>query len=265
MLETYRTSGSVSCSQDSWTLSAPPKSPIFPKSSSDLTFHKSPVFSETDHGDSGENELSPDYCRSPVFGRNTQHKKSLSPHKPQVSDCNSGITLSSQESLTSSVRSASCRPQSPVFPRSPNPPENLPPPERSASCKSPASSGTDGGQSEQSPVFGRSGQPQKSLHSQDLRTVSSAVRRSCHRFSSNLNVIKLCFSSPYTLLPAFEYRTVRLATISLSESTSHLSQVQRTPHTLQSGGCYCRPAWRSMSGACCSVWVVWFQSVQRRS
>lgn len=160
----------MSCSQDSWILSAQPKSPIFPKSSSDLTFRKSPIFSETDHGDSGENELSPEYCRSPVFGRNTQHRKSPSPCKPQVSDCNSGITLSSQESLTSSVRS--CRPQSPVFPRSPSPPESLSPPERSATCKNPVSSGTDGGQTERSPVFGRSGRPHKSLHSQDLMTVS---------------------------------------------------------------------------------------------
>lgn len=200
MLETCRTSGSVSCSQDSWTLSAQPKSPIFPKSSSDLTFRKSPTFSETHHGDSGEKELSPEYCRSPVFGRNTQHRKSLSPCQPQVSDRNSGITLSSQASLTSSVRSVACRPRSPVFPRSPSPPENLPPPERSATCKNPDSSGTDGGQTGHSPLFGRSGRPQKSLLSQDLRTVRSAVtgRFSCRRFFSNLNVIKLCFSSHYT-------------------------------------------------------------------
>lgn len=169
LLQTCRTSGFVWCSQDSWTsplksLPAQPKSPTFSKSptpTSDLTSRKSPVFSETDQGDDGEAEPRPEYCRSPVFGRNTQHEKSPRPCKPEVSVCNSGFTFSSQESLTSIVRSMSCRPQSPVFPRSPNPPKSHPPPKRSATCKSQVSSETDGGQTERSLVFGRTGRPRK--------------------------------------------------------------------------------------------------------
>ncbi|XP_035522432.1 BRCA1-A complex subunit RAP80 isoform X2 [Morone saxatilis] len=180
LLQTCRTSGFVLLSQDSWTSPrksspAQPKSPTFPKSpkrSGNLTlskstaFPKSPVSSETDHGDDGETEPSPEYFKSPVFGRNTQHEKSPSACKPQVNVCNSGFMFSSQESLTSSVRSASCRPKSPVFPKSPGLPQNLPPPE-SAICKSPVFSETDGGQTEQShgcctsPVLGRTGRPQK--------------------------------------------------------------------------------------------------------
>ncbi|XP_035522438.1 BRCA1-A complex subunit RAP80 isoform X4 [Morone saxatilis] len=88
----------------------------------------------------------------------------------QASPCSSEsldlVLDSTQESLTSSVRSASCRPKSPVFPKSPGLPQNLPPPE-SAICKSPVFSETDGGQTEQShgcctsPVLGRTGRPQK--------------------------------------------------------------------------------------------------------
>ncbi|XP_041808912.1 BRCA1-A complex subunit RAP80 isoform X2 [Chelmon rostratus] len=181
VLQTCRASGFVLCSQDSWTSprkSPPvqPKSPTFPESpkrSSDLTvsestaFPKSPVFSETDQGDDGETELDPEYFKSPVFGRNTQHEKSPSACKPQVSVCNSGFIFYSQDSLTSSVRSASCRPKSPVFPRSPSPTKNPPTTEGSATCKSPVFSEMDGGQTEQghgrcpSPVFGRTGQREK--------------------------------------------------------------------------------------------------------
>ncbi|XP_040907618.1 BRCA1-A complex subunit RAP80 isoform X2 [Toxotes jaculatrix] len=170
LLETCKTSGFVLCSQDSWTstqksLLAQPKSQTFPKSSNNPTAcPKSPVFSEADQGDDGEMELSVEYLKSPVFGRNTQHERSPSACKPHVRVCNptcenSGFIFSSQESLSSSVRSASCRPKSPVFPRSPSPPKNLPPPE-----KSPVFSETGQGQTEQnhgcstSPVFGRTGQ-----------------------------------------------------------------------------------------------------------
>ncbi|KAI3373906.1 hypothetical protein L3Q82_022473 [Scortum barcoo] len=165
LLQTCRTSGFVLCSQDSCTSPqkcppAQPKSSTFPKSpkhSGDATLSKSPVFSETDQGDDGETELSPECFRSPVFGRNTQHEKSPSACKPQVGVCISGFMFSSQESLTSSVRSTSCRPQSPVFPSSPL--KNPPPSERA--CRSPVFSETDGGQTEpgnvrsKSPVFGR--------------------------------------------------------------------------------------------------------------
>nr|XP_046267758.1 BRCA1-A complex subunit RAP80 isoform X7 [Scatophagus argus] len=69
---------------------------------------------------------------------------------------------SPQESLTSSVRSTSCRSQSPVFPGSP-----APHPERSATCKVPKFSETDGEQTGQShsrcisPAFGRTGRRQE--------------------------------------------------------------------------------------------------------
>ncbi|TDH05246.1 hypothetical protein EPR50_G00141570 [Perca flavescens] len=176
LLETYRTSGFVLCSQDSCTSTrksppAQPKSPTFPKSpkrSDNLTLSKSPVFSETDQGEDEETEQAPEYFISPVFGRNTQHETSPSACQPQVSVCNSGFTCSSQESLKSSVRSASCRPKSPVFPRSPGLPRDPPPPERSATCESPVFSEADGGQTEQSrgyctsPVFGMTGRGQKS-------------------------------------------------------------------------------------------------------
>ncbi|XP_037604643.1 BRCA1-A complex subunit RAP80 isoform X1 [Sebastes umbrosus] len=170
LLETCRSSGFVLCSQDSGDStqkSAQPESPTFPKSpkpSSDLILSKSPVFSESDRGDDGETEPSPEHFKSPVFGRNTQHETSPSACKPQLSVFNSGF--SSLESSTSPVRSATCRPKSPVFPRSLGLPKNLPPPERSAS---PVFSETGGGQTEQSrgcrtsPVFGkRPGRRQKS-------------------------------------------------------------------------------------------------------
>ncbi|XP_030294348.1 uncharacterized protein uimc1 isoform X2 [Sparus aurata] len=171
LLQNCRTSGFVLCSPDSSTSppkssSAQSKSPTFPKSPERsenlMTVPKSPVFSETDQDDGAETQLSPEYFKSPVFGSNTQNKKSSSASKPQVSDCNSGFMFSSQESLTSSVRSTSCRPKSPVFPRSPDVP-----PERPAASRSPVFSETDGGQTEQShghcssPVFGRSGRRQK--------------------------------------------------------------------------------------------------------
>lgn len=189
MLQTCRTSGFVWCSQDSLTsplksLPAQSKSPTFsksPKHCSDLASCKSPVFSETDQGDNEETEASPDYCRSPVFGRNTQHEKSLIPRKPQVNVCTSGFMVSSQESLTSSLRSTSCRPQSPVFPRSPGPPKNHPPQERSTTCNHPVSSETGGGHTEQShghctsPVFDRTGRPQKICPDMQNPSVSASA------------------------------------------------------------------------------------------
>nr|XP_046267753.1 BRCA1-A complex subunit RAP80 isoform X2 [Scatophagus argus] len=171
LLQACRTSGFVWCSQDSLaspqkSLPAQPKSPTFPKSSCNFTLSKhtaspkSPVFSETDQGDDGETELDQEYFKSPVFGRNTQKDQPPSACNPQV--CNSGFTFSPQESLTSSVRSTSCRSQSPVFPGSP-----APHPERSATCKVPKFSETDGEQTGQShsrcisPAFGRTGRRQE--------------------------------------------------------------------------------------------------------
>ncbi|XP_040006701.1 neurofilament heavy polypeptide isoform X2 [Xiphias gladius] len=199
LLETCRTSGFVLCSQDSGTSTqksqpARPKSPTFPrspKSSSNLAAcPKSPVFSEADQGDDGETELSPEYLKSPVFGRNTQPERSPSACNPPVSVCNpsrknSGFVFSTQESSTSSVRSTSHRPKSPVFPRSPGLPKNLGPPERSMVCKSPVSSETDQGQTEQSHgcstsrAFGGTGRGQK---------VQSAVPSAAERGNSNGDV-----------------------------------------------------------------------------
>ncbi|KAJ4929595.1 hypothetical protein JOQ06_018618 [Pogonophryne albipinna] len=161
LLQTCRSSGFVLCSQD--TLTSPRKSPTFPKSpklssklSIKLPLCRSPLFSDLDEGDDGE------YFKSPVFGWNTQNKTSASACKPQ--DCKSGFTFSSQDSLTPSVRSTSCPPKSPVFPRCPGLPNNPHSAERSATCRSPVSSESDGGQAVQSqgfcksPVFGRTGQ-----------------------------------------------------------------------------------------------------------
>ncbi|XP_034745893.1 BRCA1-A complex subunit RAP80 [Etheostoma cragini] len=160
LLDTYRTSGFVLCSQDTCTSTgkSPPAQPESPKGSSGLPRSRSPVFSETDQGEDEDTEPDPEYFMSPVFGRSTQHKTSPSACKPRVSVCNSGFTCSSQESLTSSVR-----PKSPVFPRSPGFPRNPVPPETSATCESPVFPEADGGQAEQShgcctsPVFGATG------------------------------------------------------------------------------------------------------------
>ncbi|KAM9348562.1 uncharacterized protein uimc1 [Symphorus nematophorus] len=154
LLQTCRNSGFVLCSQDSRTSPenpspAQPKSPTFPKSpkqSGNLapTLPDSPVFSGTDQGDDQKAAKSPDCFKSPVFGRNTQHEKSPSACKPQASVCNSGFMFSSQDSLTSTVRSTSCRLKSPVFPSSPGPANSPPSPETSATCKSPVFSETEG-------------------------------------------------------------------------------------------------------------------------
>ncbi|XP_044226418.1 BRCA1-A complex subunit RAP80 isoform X1 [Thunnus albacares] len=169
LLETCRTSGFVLFSQDSSTTtqkspSAQHKSPTFPKSSSDLALSestarpKSPVFSETAQGDVGEVEPTPEFFKSPVFGRNTQHEKLPSACKPTSK--NSGFMFSSQESFSSSGMPTSCRPKSPVFPRNAGLLKNATPSERSAFPKSPVSSETErgqDGQTEQS--HGRSTSP----------------------------------------------------------------------------------------------------------
>ncbi|XP_032367531.1 neurofilament heavy polypeptide [Etheostoma spectabile] len=154
LLETYRTSGFVLCSQDTCTSTGKSRPEDLPRS-------RSPVFSETDQGEDEDTEPDPEYFTSPVFGRSTQHETSPSACRPRVSVCNSGFTCSSQESFTpSSVRSASCRPKSPVFPRSPGFPRSPAPPERS---ESPGFPEADGGQAEQSheycpsPGFGATG------------------------------------------------------------------------------------------------------------
>lgn len=111
LLDTCRSSGFVSCSQDARIRTSPvvhAKSPTFPKSP------VSPLFA--DWGDDGEQ--SPEPGGSPVFGRTTQSRRSPSACKPRVCQT-SGLMFSSQESLSSGVRSASSRPRSAVFPGSP--------------------------------------------------------------------------------------------------------------------------------------------------
>uniref|UniRef100_A0A8C2X6K2 BRCA1-A complex subunit RAP80 n=1 Tax=Cyclopterus lumpus TaxID=8103 RepID=A0A8C2X6K2_CYCLU len=181
LLEACRTSGFVFCSQDSVTSTrksqtTQAKSPIFPKSpkrSNNLPLSKSLVFLETDQEDDGETDQSPEYLKSPVFGRNAQHETTPSACKPQDGDCNLGLIFCSEESLTSSGRSTSSRPKSPVFPESPGLPKSLPSPEKFATCKSPVFSETVGGQSEQSrPVFGGTGRRRK-LHRDEQKHAAS--------------------------------------------------------------------------------------------
>lgn len=169
LLETCKTSGFVLYSQDSWisTQKSQPKSPTFPKSPSNFTAcPKSPVFSDTDQGDDVETELTTECDKSPVFGDSTQKERSPSACKPQVCE-NSGFMFSSQESLTSTVRSTFCRPKSPVFPSSPGLPKNIPLLEKSAICKSPVFPESNRGQTGEShncsssPVFDKTGQKQK--------------------------------------------------------------------------------------------------------
>lgn len=113
LVRTCVSSGFVWCSQDSSPLKSLPaqrRSPTFPKSperNADRVFRNSPVFSESRLEAGGDS--TPENCGSPVFGGNS----------PRVHNCNSEFMFSSQESFTSVVRSASGRPQSPVFPKSP--------------------------------------------------------------------------------------------------------------------------------------------------
>ncbi|TNN56189.1 BRCA1-A complex subunit RAP80 [Liparis tanakae] len=163
LLEACRTSGFVVCSQDSLTSTrksqtTPAKSPIFPKSpkrSHNLPLSKSLVFIEADRGDDTDTDRSPEYFKSPVFGRNARHEMSSGSSEPQDGDCNLGFIFCSDESLSSSVRSTSSRTKSPVFPESPGLPKNFPTPEKSPTCKSPVFSETIGRCA--SPVFGRIG------------------------------------------------------------------------------------------------------------
>ncbi|XP_056910188.1 uncharacterized protein uimc1 isoform X1 [Takifugu flavidus] len=155
LLQTCVSSGFVWCSQDSSPLKSLPAqlgSPTFPKSperSSGRAFRKSPVFSDSHLGDGGDS--TPENCRSPVFGRNSPPAASPSPCRLQVHNCNSKFDFSSQESVTSVVRSTSSRSQSPVFPKNPA--------EISATCRSPGSSSSTEGEAEhlrsRSPVFDR--------------------------------------------------------------------------------------------------------------
>lgn len=156
--------GFALCSQDSCTqkcLPAQPQSPTFPKSPGCVNnvilpettpSLKHGALSETDQGDDTETQLSPQYCKSPVFGRNAQSEDPQSAFRAESRGCeNSGFIALSQDSLTST----SCRPRSPVFNKD------------ITVCKSPGISETDQKQDTEqsrscskSPVFGRTGQKQ---------------------------------------------------------------------------------------------------------
>ncbi|XP_051256350.1 BRCA1-A complex subunit RAP80 [Dicentrarchus labrax] len=121
----------------------------------------------------------------------SQTQKIYSQASPCSSESLDLVLDSTQESLTSSVRSASCRPKSPVFPKSPGLPKKLPPPE-SAICKSPVFLETDGGQTEQShgcctsPVLDRAGRPQKiHLDVQNHSASPSAAELRCSGTEGN--------------------------------------------------------------------------------
>ncbi|XP_069366083.1 BRCA1-A complex subunit RAP80 isoform X2 [Paralichthys olivaceus] len=238
LLETCRSSGFVLCSQDTsspqTSLPAETKSPTFPRSPGNLTScPKSPVFSETLQGDDDETQLTQglEYLKSPVFGRNTERETTPSACEPLVSVCeNSGLEFSSQETFTSSVRTTSRRPQSPVFPRSPALP---PPPGRSSIRSSPVFSETHRGAAERShgssssPVFGSSG---RKLSDDEPKTsaVPSEVGRSNREVSravceeSSQRPTQSCDTDPHQ-------DDVRLNTISV---TSPSDDSQETPEDL---------------------------------
>lgn len=146
-------SGIVCISQDSTPLRSLPahcRSPTFPESperGGEQVSRKSPVVSESSREDGGES--TPENCTSPVFAGNSQSGTCPSPRRDPVLNSHSGLALSSQESSTSVARTESCRPQSPVFPRSP---AGLP-----DTCQSPGSSDSCEGEAEdllrRSPVF----------------------------------------------------------------------------------------------------------------
>lgn len=150
LMQSCVSSGFVWSSQDSSPLRPLPahcRSPTFPKSPERGSQHASrtsPVFSESACDDGGDS--TPEICRSPVFAGNSQSGSLPILCRSQVHNCNSGFRFSSQESLT---RTASCRPQSPVFPKSP---AGIP-----ATHESPGSSDSCEGEAEhlrgRSPVF----------------------------------------------------------------------------------------------------------------
>ncbi|XP_074529071.1 uncharacterized protein uimc1 isoform X2 [Halichoeres trimaculatus] len=186
--DSCRTSGFVLSSQGSSLLpqkSQPyqSKSPTFPKSppnSRDFTLSKSPMFSETDQGEDSETQLDLEGFKSPVFGRTTQNEKSPNACKPP--DFNSAFMSSSQESLSSSSRSTSIRPQSPVFPGSTGVPEPDCPPKGSGVCRSLESSEGVGTQTEEkgvgstSPVFDREQGPQNHVDIKGNSVKSAEIR-----------------------------------------------------------------------------------------
>lgn len=210
LLDTCRSSGFVLCSQNgsNATQKSPrPESPTFPESNV-ASCPKSPALSGTDPDNSDEIEPSPECAKSPVFGRNAQHERSLSARRPQDAvrgqdGENSGFTFSSQDSFTPSAR-----PTSPVFPQSPG----ILPSERLAFPKSPVRGQTEPSHAHsESPVFGL--QQQRCESPPASRKVSSEVtvqgqsaftqkaERSLHlrRFSESVTMRRsiVCLTDPH--------------------------------------------------------------------
>lgn len=184
LVQSCMSSGFAWSSQDSSPLRSLPadcRSPTFPRSperSSQRVSRKSPVLSESSREDDGGS--TPENCRSPVFAGNAQPGGCPSPRRAQVHNCNSGSTLSSQE------RTASCRPQSPVFPKSPA--------ETPATRKSPGSSDSCEGEAEQlrgrSPVFdGTERLPQTRLEVRK-RSIREASQRTKRTFDFSVETLK---------------------------------------------------------------------------
>ncbi|XP_061596526.1 BRCA1-A complex subunit RAP80 isoform X2 [Cololabis saira] len=184
LVDSCRESGFVLSSQDSCTLtgkSAQPKSPTFPQS--DLKpCPKSPIFSTGDLGVDGQTQLSSEFVKSPVFGRNTQHERSPSACKHHVSVCspaceNPEFVFSSQENVTPSMRCESC-PESPVFPKSPGPHKILPPSHLSLVPKSPCQGETDRSHGlALSPVFSLKAAQQSSNSDTEKKPASPSAAR----------------------------------------------------------------------------------------
>ncbi|KAM6907193.1 uncharacterized protein uimc1 [Xenentodon cancila] len=179
LVDSCKNSGFVLCSQDSFTLtekSAQPKSPTFPQSNL-KPCPKSPIFSEDDWRFDGQTELSSQYVKSPVFGRNTQHERSPSACKHNASVCspaceNPEFVFSSQENVTPSMRCESC-PKSPVFPQSPGPPNICSPSHLSVVPKSPYQGKTDRSHDlSKSPVFSLKA-TQRSSHTDAQKNLAS--------------------------------------------------------------------------------------------
>ncbi|XP_037544140.1 uncharacterized protein uimc1 [Nematolebias whitei] len=167
MVETCRSSGFVLCSQDSWNIE--PRSPTFPRSNAE-SCPKSPVFSGTGQVDNGQVEP------SPAFVRKAQHETSPSCCKRH--DCeNSEVEFSSQDSLSLSVRS--CCSKSPVFPKSSQTTNILPPSDGLSFHKSLAGEqAEENGEQPVSPVFGTTQAQRRTFTHEQKTPVASELRGS---------------------------------------------------------------------------------------
>ncbi|XP_060942271.1 BRCA1-A complex subunit RAP80 [Limanda limanda] len=224
LLETCRSSGFVLCSQDtsaSPQTSAQPKSPTFPRSPGNLaSCPRSPASLQEEDEEETQRTQSPEFLTSPVFGRNSPPETSPRACRPLLRVCE---TSSSEESVTSSVRTTPARHQSPAFPRS-----HAPPPERSPICGSPVFSAEPGHGPSPSPVFGRNhrrevgdDEPKTSVVPSEVERSNSEVSRAVGEESSQ-RPTQRCSSEPHQE----DARWTRTPVASLSEGS------QETPADL---------------------------------